>query len=62
MNRTTKGFFSYIYVDLCSFALLAERHTEKKSVIGFEQLSCYNVLFHSNKVMHNNTPLLFLCN
>lgn len=26
--------------------------------------SCYNFLFHSNsnKVMHNNTPLLFLCN
>ena len=53
--------YIYSFVDICSFALLAERHTEQKSVIGIEQLSCYNVIFHSNFVMHNNTPLLFLC-
>lgn len=45
-KRTREHVVINSYVDICSFALLAERYTEKKkSVLGFEQLSCYNFVF-----------------
>lgn len=48
-----------IYVhSLCSRSGIPKR----KALSDLNNWGCYNVLFHSNKVMHNNTPLLFLCN
>lgn len=60
-KRTREHVVINSYVDICSFALLAERYTEKKkSVLGFEQLSCYNFFFFIQLLKKTSSiPMLY---
>jgi hypothetical protein len=48
-KKSAKGLRDFVFI--CrSINRAVYTGKKNKSVIGFEQLSCYNVLFHFNKV------------